>query len=299
MNSESPKEQLNRTVYSFYRKASNAESINGESLSPLRRSMFMNFANAQIAKNKSAVTLFTLISAFPVDCFIVSTDDNELIEGPEYEAASRATEWRAKQDISNSKLIVRDLVTLFPVNDVPEVQEFASNQGSPILSELTARLVVTHEDLKAWLKQLGVPVPENWILNTTLSPDQSTERKESSPAMGLLLAIAIQAYGYDPEAARNKTGDIKKTLENGGVKYNVGTILRWLREAHNGFAPQNQNGKNTINTMLTVLAKESWSHKELGPALYRDMAKDFLNGSIPFDLETITDILEDAKQQLT
>ncbi len=95
-------------------------------------------------------------------------------------------------------------------------------------------LVSTEGEILAWAKQ-------EWPLLQVLAMPAGRPRQQSpgerNKMLGVLLAMAIDKYGYNPSAARNsatgtKGNSIKASLEKIGLSIDADTVKKYLKESY-------------------------------------------------------------------
>lgn len=170
---------LLKAVSKLYIDPANSESLLGRPLSDIERYMFRIGAN--ISRNASKGTmpvvglLFGLVSngLLDIDTEEFCFDDFAL------ESAKRAVWTSLKSAIQSGDLIVRDALTLVPVNGSAELEKWCS-ADLPILDQVSANFVVRVTDARNWLDVIGVPAPA-WLA-TDSAAETKSPLKDDRPA---------------------------------------------------------------------------------------------------------------------
>lgn len=212
--------QLQEYVQDYCRKVAKGKitTLKGRPLTAQQLLFMRNAANGHIAKEKGCITLATLLMVFPAESWReFAEDDDPWCEGADYEAAYEAVLFRAKRDVLSGRLVVRNVLTLFPVNEADEVRAWAANPEADAWSELTCRLVVTDEDVKTWLARHGMPTPD-W-----LDPDVPLSRSAGWAALDVfksyrrrkqveIIELLVQELGFEPRCIPDKGVSQMRTI---------------------------------------------------------------------------------------
>ncbi|MEP1443496.1 MAG: hypothetical protein ABJK39_10870 [Hyphomicrobiales bacterium] len=100
--------------------------------------------------------------------------------------------------------------------------------------DLNANKKVKPHEFTEWAASLKIDFPNLVSKNersTGFLKSDELNPKERESLLKLVIGMALEQYGYDPNAARNEvTSNIATDLETNGVPLDKDTILKWLRE---------------------------------------------------------------------
>ena len=137
----------------------------------------------------------------------------------------------ASQIIFSDKEMRKTHGYLTDAEDTGDIQVYEKKLG---LSGKVAKRIKPKEFME-WAASLDMDFPnllspENKRMNNQTSNELNPKERES--LLKLVIGMAVEQYGYNPNASRNEaTAHIASDLATNGVPLDRDTILKWLREA--------------------------------------------------------------------
>lgn len=101
--------------------------------------------------------------------------------------------------------------------------DFAGQQFSP-------------SELARWLSVMKFKSEYKFLASKPTEVDSPLGTKERASLLKIVLAMAIDGFGYDPSDKKSQVpGEIEAAVKSMGVSMDVGTVRKYLREAENHY----------------------------------------------------------------
>ena len=177
-NDEKTAELLDE-ISKFYIDPANTAQVFGRPASALEQYMFRIGANISRNVRNDSIPVVGLLFGLVTNGIQSFSSDQFFADDYAMESAKKSVWLSLKTAIQGSKLLVRDALTLVPVNGTPGLEKWCSSD-SPVLDQDAANFVVKVADARSWLDGIGVPVPP-WLTTTGASRDAEFKQKKASP----------------------------------------------------------------------------------------------------------------------
>jgi hypothetical protein len=166
MNSEDEKHQkMMKAVSVFYSDAANAESVFGRPVTDIERHIFRIGANLFRNLKNDTLPITGFIHSVAFDPILSECNGEDFCNDEFSMLAARNAAWHAiKSAIKKGELIIRDGLSMVPVNELPSVLNWCA-ADSPGLDQVSANFVVKTDEARRWLEASGMPIPE-WMVQS-------------------------------------------------------------------------------------------------------------------------------------